>query len=219
MSEQKKERDVIYIDHRGELLIWLIIILAIVILSFVSNLMHSAPKESHSIYLPDVDGLIVGSPVRMMGIEVGHVTNIKPINDEVFVKFMIKDKNIKIPQGTQATVEFSGMAGSKSLELYLPEEGAYIENDTPILSGTPPKKLSDAYGLLNEMFKTVGNIISASSIFGKRMSEIEMPKTGSPQDLKEFLRYANDEIDIQQQRVDNLGRKLNEKERKFKNHN
>ena len=70
--------------------------------------------------MPDVDGLIVGSPVRMMGIEVGHVTKIKPIKDEVFVRFIITEKDLKIPQGTVATVEFSGMAGSKSLNcIYL----------------------------------------------------------------------------------------------------
>lgn len=30
--------------------------------------------NDYTIFMNDVDGLIVGSPVRMMGIEVGHIT-------------------------------------------------------------------------------------------------------------------------------------------------
>ena len=32
--------------------------------------------------MPDVDGLIVGSPVNLMGIPVGYVTKTKIINDD-----------------------------------------------------------------------------------------------------------------------------------------
>ena len=100
----------------------------------------------------------------MMGIEVGHITKIKPTNEEVYVKFIIPDKSIAIPQGTVATVEFSGMAGSKSLELYLPEKQTYINNDVPILAVNPPKRLHDAMGLLNEMFDKINAIIFTLSL-------------------------------------------------------
>jgi len=218
MSEQKKENDLLYIDHRGELLIWLIIILFIVVIFFVIRITKPHKANDYSLFIPDVDGLIVGSPVRMMGIEVGFVTEIKPLKDEVFVKFIIKNKSIKIPHGTEATVEFSGMAGSKSLELYLPDENTYIDNNTPIISVEPPKRLSDAYGLLNEMFKTIGSIIATVSHFGKHLSEIEAPTMGNPQDFGDFIKFSNNAIDIQQQRVDELGRKLDAR-RKQKSEN
>ena len=210
MDKQKKESDLLYIDHRGELLIWLCIILFVVAISSILNIKHHTLKNDYHIYLPDVDGLIVGSPVRMMGIEVGHVTEITPMKDEVYIKFLIKNKDIKIPQGTEATVEFSGMAGSKSLELYLPNKDTYVGEDTPILVTTPPKRLSDVYSLLREMFKTVGNIITTTSIFAKQIDKIEKPDKSTPQDLDKFLKYANDVIDTQQQRVNDLGRNINE---------
>ena len=208
MSEQKKDSDLLYIDHRGELLIWLIIVLIIVAIYSLSNFKNSNKSNDYSLYIPDVDGLIVGSPVRMMGIEVGFVTDIKPMKDEVFVKFIIKNKDIKVPQGTEATVEFSGMAGSKSLELYLPDKNTYIDNNTPIISVDPPKRLSEAYGLLNEMFKTIGNMIALVTHFGKNISEIDIPKTGSTQDFGEFLKFINESIDIQQQRVEDFRSKI-----------
>ena len=163
--------------------------------------------------MPDVDGLIVGSPVRAMGIEIGHVTKIEPMKDEVFVKFIITDKSVKLPQGTAATVEFSGMAGSKSLELYPPDEHTYIEEDTPILSVNPPKRLHDAFGLLNEMFKHIGSMIATSSKFSKNLKTIDLPK-GSQQDLSEFLKYADGVLDDSIKRAEDLGKRLEKYEKK-----
>ena len=142
----KKERNVFYVTHSMELLFWLILILLIVIFLFIANIKTSKMDNRYSIYMPDIDGLIVGSSVRAMGVDVGHITKIKPAgNDEVLVKFIITDKNITIPQGTVATVEFSGMAGSKSLELYLPDENTYIDKTVPILTVSPPKRLHEDF--------------------------------------------------------------------------
>lgn len=214
MKEEKENR-VFYINHSGELLIWLLILLVPVVISFVNNLSHLDSEYEYKIFMPDVDGLIVGSPVRAMGIEIGHVTKIEPMKDEVFVKFIITDKSVKLPQGTAATVEFSGMAGSKSLELYLPDKDTYVDSSVPTLTVQSPKRLSDAAGLLNEMFKKIGNIIAVTSQFGKKLEDIDFPtgnaKSGSSE---EFLQYVDEVIDEQQKRVDDLGRKLDDKRKK-----
>ena len=106
-----------YISHKGELLIWLIIVLFVVAFYSLKTI-HQEKNDinDYQIFLQDVDGLIVGSPVRMMGIEVGHVTKIKPMKNDVYVKFILTNPDVYIPRGSVATVEFSGMAGSKSLE-------------------------------------------------------------------------------------------------------
>ena len=209
---QEKEKNLLYINHSGELLIWLIILLVFAMMFFFSRIGVVHNENEYDIFMPDVDGLIVGSPVRAMGVEVGHITKIKPMKDELFVSFVITDETVDIPQGTQATVEFNGMAGSKSLELYLPDKDTYIDSSVPLLSVTPPNRLSDATGLLNEMFKKIGSIIAVSSRFGAKLSEIDFPEAGKDvKDPYEFLKYADNIIDKQQQRVDDLGRMLNEK--------
>ena len=210
MKEIKKERNVFYITHSMELLGWLIILLVIVSISSITYIVREKnDTNDYNIFMPDVDGLIVGSPVRMMGIEVGHVTKIKPISNEVYVKFIITDKSIKIPQGTIATVEFSGMAGSKSLELYLPDKNTYIDNTIPLLSVNQPKRLHDALRLLNDMFHRMGDIIYTSSKFGENVQKIEMPKPGSDSDINNFIRYANKMIDDSTTRAEDFGRKIN----------
>ena len=207
MSKTKKGNNTIYITHSGELLFWLVIILIITAFSTFNYFNKIKTDNNYNIYLPDVDGLIVGSPVRMMGIEVGHITKIKPTNEEVYVKFIIPDKSIVIPQGTVATVEFSGMAGSKSLELYLPEKQTYINNDVPILAVNPPKRLHDAMGLLNEMFDKINAIIFTSSSFGQKVKQINLP-SGNTQDVGSFVNYADKMVDDANKKALDLENKL-----------
>ena len=216
MSEKEIKTNIFYITHSGELLIWLIIVLLSVMFIFFFNIGKHKNVNEYNIFMPDVDGLIVGSPVRAMGIEIGHVTYIKPIRDEVFVKFVITDKTVpSIPQGSFVTVEFSGMAGSKSLELYLPDESTYIDSSVPILRVDEPKRLHDAAGLLNDMFKRIGNMITTTSKFGEKVSKIDFPDgNGSVKDSKQFFKFIDEIIDNSQQRADNLGRKLNEYKRR-----
>ena len=188
MSGDKKD-NIFYITHSGELLIWLVIILIIVAVSTITYVSNTQKDNDYNIFMSDVDGLIVGSPVRMMGIEVGHVTKIKPTNGEVYIKFLITDKNLTLPQGTIATVEFSGMAGSKSLELYLPDSNTYIDNNVPMITVNPPKRLHDAAGLLNDMFDKLNSILSNSSSFGNQIQKMDLPKVNSNgQNMNDFLK-------------------------------
>ena len=206
-----RKNNVFYINHSGELLIWLIIVLVATMVFCFSHLYRARTNGEYKIFMPDVDGLIVGSPVRTMGIEVGHVTKIKPVKDEVYVTFIITDKTVHIPRGTVVTVEFSGMAGSKSLELYLPDKSTYVDSSVPILSVSDPKRLHEAVGMLNYMFKRIGNIIAVTSRFGKKISEIDFPEQNKNRgNAQDFIKFTNDAIDKQQIRVDNLGRKIDD---------
>lgn len=165
----KEETKCFKITPKGELLIWLIVIFFIVAFSSSTFMLKSKLDNDYQLFLQDVDGLIVGSPVRIMGIEVGYVTKIKPTKDEVYVKFILTNPDVFIPQGTVATVEFTGMAGSKSLELYLPDKNSYIDNSTPLIISSSPKRLHDAFDLLNQMYKKINSIIYSVSTFGSKI--------------------------------------------------
>ena len=216
MNNSEKDKT-FKITRNIEILVWVVIILLCVMGVKIQALHEEKLNNNYVIFLPDVDGLIVGSPVRMMGIEIGYVTKIEPTNEEVYVKFLINDRSMKVPRGTQATVEFSGMAGSKSLELYLPDSDSYIDNTTPIITVNPPKRLHDAFSLLNEMFEKIGAIIKTSSYFGKNIKEIEdtmgKPKT-SEEDIHEFVKYTNNLLDDTTIKAEELGRKLEKYEYK-----
>ncbi len=210
MSEQKNERNTFYITHRIELLLWLIVILIIVSITTLVQNNNQQKDNDYTIFMNDVDGLIEGSPVRMMGIEVGYITKIKPTNEEVYIKFLITDKSVTIPQGTVATVEFNGMAGSKSLELYLPDQTTYIDKNVPILTVNPPKRLHDAAGLLSDMFDKLSSIIYTSSSFGNKIQFIDLPTTNDQENFVKFLDYADNLVSETDKKANNLKKKLTE---------
>lgn len=209
MSELKNEHNTFYISHRIELLIWLLVILLILAVSTFFQHINTQKDNDYTIFMNDVDGLIEGSPVRMMGIEVGHVTKIKPTNSEVYVRFIITDDTVTIPQGTKATVEFSGMAGSKSLELYLPDKNTYIDANVPILTVNPPKRLHDALGLLNDMFEKLGSIIYTSSAFSNNLKKINIQPSNRDESIPEFLNYADNLVEDATRKAEKFGNDIN----------
>ena len=66
-----------------------------------------------------------------MGLQIGHVEKVKIVADHVYVKFVLEDKNLTLPKGVIATVEFNGVSGgSKSLELYEPTKESLASQQT-----------------------------------------------------------------------------------------
>jgi ABC-type transporter Mla subunit MlaD len=100
-----------------EILIWFILLVGLISIGidFTENYLDS--RKSYNVTFKDIDGLIVGSPVRLMGIQVGHVTEIKSLEDRVNIIFIITNKGVSIPKGSAVNVQFTGLAGSKSLEI------------------------------------------------------------------------------------------------------
>ena len=212
MKKLNENRKIFKITHSGEFLFWLLIIFLFVSTSSMGFMFKERHDENdYQVFLQDVDGLIVGSPVRMMGIEVGHVTKIKPLKDEMYVKFVLTNPDVYIPQGTAVTVEFTGMAGSKSLELYLPQKGDYIDKSTPLIIVESPKRLHDAMSLLNDMFKKLGSIIYTTSNFGTKLQEKDlMPQqfVGTTTNLNEFLEYSDKFLDDSNNKATDMRKSL-----------
>ena len=114
-----------------ELLIWAIIFTIIFSIGIFS---YSKLFIEHNVYViqfKDIDGITKGSPVRFMGINVGYVRKMKSKDKHIDVQILVTKKDMKIPNGTVARVEFYGLGGSKSIEL-MPPDGSC---DVGILTG------------------------------------------------------------------------------------
>ena len=113
---------------------------------------YNKEKElvTYQIFMPDVDGLIAGSPVKFMGVQVGYIEKVKIVANDVYLKIVITNKDVELPKGSLATVEFNGMGGSKSLEVYPPTKESLASNKLIVVQN--PKRLHDSLGLLNDMF-------------------------------------------------------------------
>lgn len=159
---------------RLEFVIWFFILCLIV--TGVRVHRHNKAKElvTYQLFMPDVDGIIVGSPVKFMGVQVGYVDKIKIVSNDVYLKIVITDKNITLPKGSVVTVEFNGMGGSKSLEVYPPTKESLASKK--LIAVQSPKRLHDSLSLLNEMFDKIGSIMNRMSFFANETDIDEMNK-------------------------------------------
>lgn len=188
--------------RQKEILVWIGIVIIMSFLIVFGIYRHEHSFEMHTIRIPDIDGLIVGSPVYLMGVPIGFVTKTKMLNeDEILVKFRISNKDIHLQKGTIATVEFNGLGGSKSLELYPPNSDKSVypnlvaaNNDFFIVER--PKRLRDAWSLLYQMYQKLVNIFFNVSNFGTKLKSVDTDIIiEHKNDTINFLRYADSWID------------------------
>ncbi len=151
---------------------------------------HEAKKlVTYQIFLPDVDGLVVGSPVKFLGVEIGYIDKIKILYDRVYLKFVITDKDIVLPKGSIATVEFAGMGGSKSLEIYPPTKESLATGK--IILAEDPVRLSDSLSLLNDMFSKINSIIVKTSTFANETGVFDIKKGIDTQAIEQNMIQAD----------------------------
>lgn len=198
-----------------ELFIWLLILFMVSGTIMLAKYNYKKNFNTYQIFLPDVDGLIDGSPVRLLGIQVGYVNQVAIVGDDVYVKFIVTQKGVKIPRGSSATVEFYGLGGSKSLEIYPPTENAsYLDK---MLIAQNPKRIHDSLGLLNDMIDKLMRITYDVSHFMDEVGIIKnqaktkavQPKT-EQKSIIEFLEFSNAWMDKAQKRLEKFNKKIKE---------
>lgn len=104
---------------------------SLILISLLVGLIHLATNylegklhqgTIHKFEFHDADSVSVGSPVRIMGITVGNVIKVAPKGDMAEITIKIKDESIKIPSSSSISVQFTGLAGSRSIEITPPDE-------------------------------------------------------------------------------------------------
>lgn len=77
------------------------------------------------VHFKDVNGIRPGSAVQMMGLRVGQVEEVIPVVEGetsfVKLKFVITNKNIKIPRASMLSIQQSGLIGEQFLEITPPK--------------------------------------------------------------------------------------------------
>ena len=178
-----------------EFLVWVLVLFGALFVGAYLYSVHIKKNYTYYAFFNDVDGLIKGSPVKMLGYQIGYVSDISLINnDDVFVTFVITEKDITMPDSMVATVEFTGMGGSKSLEL-TPADSKSKKN---IISVTQPKRVQDIY--VNQTV-IAQNLVLMSAGFMKMANDRAVNTLKAfiknPRELSEFDTLIED-IDNQQ---------------------
>ena len=177
-----------------EFFIWLLIICFVIAGIKIYHYDKTKELKTYQIFMPDVDGMIVGSPVKFMGVQVGYIQKINIVNNTVYVKFVITEKDVSIPQGSVATVEFNGLGGSKSLEITQPTEETLASDQYIVIN--QPKRLHDSITLLNDMFDKIGAIGTRSAYFLNQFeAETKDMKNINPAIITREINKVDDVLD------------------------
>lgn len=141
-----------YMLWLAEVLIWGLILLSIIFVGIYFYNADVRKNHTYNVFFNDVDGLIKGSPVKIQGYQVGYVSNIVLVNEDVFVTFIITDKELEMPDKLSANVAFTGMGGSKSLELFVPDAKSDTKN---YITAIETKRLQDFYVYSNQIAQSI----------------------------------------------------------------
>lgn len=186
-----------------ELSIWFLLLVFVLGIGYVAKQNYNQHK-TYQIFLQDVDGIIKGSPVRMMGIHIGYVRKVKIINDMVFVDFIINQDGIEIPKGSKVTVEFTGLGGSKSIEIYTPKDK--VPKGSQTFEVQQPRRLGAALSLLDSMLEKISAIMFQCTSFtdsiNRAFSQAETPKSNKP--MSEVLNDTDSWLDETQKKMDKI---------------
>lgn len=188
----------------AEFAIWFLVLCTVILGFRVYRHFTVRELKSYQIFLPDADGLIEGSPVKYMGVQIGYIYKIKIVGSDVYVKFITNDKKFEMPKGVIATVEFSGLGGSKSLEIYPPTERTIASGKLIFVQS--PKRLHDALGLLSDMYDKIASITTRMSYFGNQTNfmntfmKANSDSAGIINNLKHIETWLNEKEEKNEQR-------------------
>ena len=199
-----------------EILIWIFALFVIFGVGFYFYYKTYVKPNIYTIQFKDIDGITNGSPVRLMGINIGYVRNLESKDKHINVQIFVTKKNVKIPNGTVARVEFYGLGGSKSIEL-MPPDGSC---DVGILT-------NDTIRLNDVVHETIGlvEIVEMIERYVKNINEKAVQKfLVEMKNLKDDdIKQAGHEIDKIEDTISNkvqiITKKQNQLENKIENVN
>lgn len=118
---------------------------------------------TYTVSFNDVDGLNVGSPVRLMGIQVGHITRLELFDSKIYVTFRITKKNTSIPGNSMANIKFSGLVGSKSLEIMPPTQKNSTNKN--IIYSIEPVRINNILQVETTLFENISEFCQGMLTF------------------------------------------------------
>ncbi len=166
---------------------------------------HAVVKPNlYTITFHDIDSIIKGSPVRFMGIIVGHVRNLQRKDDVILCEIFVTKPHTKIPDGALAKVEYNGLGGSKSIEIMPPK----TENpDVKGIVATEALRIND----MMEAFSDLREVLACIKQFVEGITpESTLSVTKAIADMPDFTADAN-------KALDDMAKKQAETHKKFKN--
>lgn len=190
----------------SDILLWLIV-LGLGTLATLSWL-NSPSRRDHIIILhfKDANEISHGAMVRFMGTEVGYVKDILLKSDHVDVVIKTHQEALSIPSGSTFTVQFTGLVGSKSIEIVPPDVPRPSIQGKPYYLVEEPLRLKDTINYQIQMTQDLQEgAENIADFFGKKrpVEELQVNIDHSKEWTEHTLAYLDETAqDIHQLRQD-----------------
>lgn len=128
----------------SDIILW--VILSLVLAFGVYYAMFRLPEkrgQHFTLHFKDANEITRGSTVRMMGTEIGYVSNLRIRPDHVEVTIQTYPNALPIPSGATFTILFTGIAGGKSIEIELPDIPRPPVQGKPVYIVEEPIRMKD----------------------------------------------------------------------------
>lgn len=134
-----------------------------------------------------VAGLSTGAPVRLLGVDVGQVQSIAldPLNShQVRVRALIQP-NVRLMEGTEATIGYLGLSGTAYVELEFPRNASRPLHSSATRPATIPLQASGFAQLVEAGHGLIGNLDETLN----RVNAVLTPQT--LQNITLLIRHLN----------------------------
>jgi hypothetical protein len=137
-----------------DLLLWALLALGLgwLLYAFSTGLFGDKSIQTIRLSFKDANEIGKGAIVRMMGVDVGHVKDVRLRADHVEIVVQTSPQRVKIPPGSHVTILFTGLAGAKSIEFTPPQDawqrhpdgnGRFAEAMGPAFFSQEPIRMKD----------------------------------------------------------------------------
>ena len=210
---------------RNELKVGLAIVVAVLLFIVGVRYFEDIPifSGTYELYttFENAGGLVAGNPVRINGVNVGQVDNVRlvPAQRRAVVRFHI-DRGMRIPRGSSADVSGLEALGSVRLDINLARasQDVYAEGDT--LPSAPPSSFDEIFDEAPNYARRADSVlVAANTTFAAAEMLLASPQSelnrtlravaGSASALEALLRTEQQRLGGVLAGVDSLTRSLN----------
>src|ERR1017187_7665719 len=162
------------LETRIGIFVALVVLAAVFILDIVGGPEKFTRGQRLYAMFHNVQDLKVGDRVKMAGVEIGRVEDIKLTNNLVMVGMKIRP-GAEVRTDSSATIKFTGLMGQNFLDVSFGTPGAPIANDGTIIGSAELTDLSALMAKLDNVASGVENL--TKSFTGDKIDNLLGPFT------------------------------------------
>jgi virulence factor Mce-like protein len=165
-------------------------VLGLVVAGVLWWTLKDANKKHLAAYFPSAIGLYVGNSVRVLGVDMGTVTGVQPMGNQVRVE-MEYDRSIAIPADAQAAIIAPSLVSDRYVQLAPAYTGGKIIDDgasIPLNRTAVPIEVDDLYASLDKISQDLGpNGVNANGSLSDLLTTLAKNFDGNGESLHDTI--------------------------------